>query len=162
MNQCFQIFHRQNHTPSSLTFQSLQLVLAGASIKKFCGLKTRNFISQIRGIKKSKIGQNQEPISVELWYRFCPCIALNHPSILSFFSKDLSSEYFHTGVFNVQIQDNTGVKSTIEILLQQTVLGVQICQRKTVSSFILTISSYYCNTRFNQFFIYILNSVIVI
>lgn len=44
------------------------------------------------------------------------------------------------------VQDSTHARSTTEILLQQNILGVQICQHKMVSSFILAMSSYYCNT----------------
>lgn len=106
---------------------------------------------KLRSPKSGKIRQIEDLIMVELWYRLGPCVLRIHVSIPGFFSKNLSSEYYHSGVlsFNMQVQDNTTIKSILENLLQQNVLGVQICQHKMVSSFILTISSSHCNTRFS-------------
>lgn len=151
MNQCVQISHHQNDNSSKLTFQSLELVFAGASIK-ICCLENRSVNSHRPEVKKSKIRQNQANWGphhgwalVQTW----PLRTLD--SCFYTFSKSLSSEYYHSEVlsFNMQFQDNTRIKSILEILLQQNVLGVQICQHKMVSSFILTISSSHCNTRFN-------------
>lgn len=83
LHQCFQIFHYQNHTPPWLTFQSLEFVLAGASIR-ICGLGHRNLFPTDLGFGSPKSGKIRTSSLLSSDKELTLCIFLSRLNLASF------------------------------------------------------------------------------